>query len=137
MTTRMLIGASLCLIVGLAVVSAHGQEGTVRAKVPFRFIVLEKTLPPGEYTMIALPHMLKIKDESGRVAALVLANEVSARSADRRAQAIFRCYGDLCFLSELWTATQGNGRQLTTPPIAAQLQKEQRGTYFAVLGKTP
>lgn len=137
MTTRTLMVASLCLVVGLAMVSACAQEGVVRAEVPFRFTIMEKTLPPGEYTMIALPHMLKIKDQSGRVAALVLANEVSARSRDRRTQVLFRCYDDQCFLWELWTATMQNGRQLATPRIAAELQKRQTGTYFAVLGKTP
>ena len=60
MTKRILIVASLVLAVGLA---AAAQEVGVRARIPFNFFVLEKTLPPGEYTLTLVPHELSFLSE--------------------------------------------------------------------------
>jgi hypothetical protein len=102
MKSQTLIVASLCMAIGLAVVSAHAQRGGIQAKVPFNFAVSGKTFPAGKYTMI-----------------------------------IFHCYNDRCFLSELWSPAQEKGRQLLTSRTEANLAKEERGKYFAVLGEKP
>ena len=125
------------LAVGLTVIPAHAQRGGVRAKIPFSFAVSGKTFPAGKYTMIAASHQLKIEDENGRIVVLSLANEVSGRSVDPDGEIIFHCYGYRCFLAEVWLPTEENGRQLPTPRMEADLQKEQRGNYFAVLGEKP
>lgn len=125
------------LAVGLTVIPAHAQRGGVRAQIPFSFAVSGKTFPAGKYTMIAASRQLKIEDENGRVVAVSLANEVSGRSVGPNGEIIFHCYGYRCFLAEVWSPTEENGRQLPTPRMEADLHKEQRGTYFAVLGEKP
>ena len=134
MTKRILIVASLVLAVGLA---AAAQEVGVRARIPFNFFVLEKTLPPGEYTLTSVPHELRISDANHRLVAVVLANEISGRSAATSGQLIFHCYGDRCFLSELQSPTEGNGRQLLMSRLEAGLAKGQTEKYFAVLSDGP
>ena len=136
MKNRMLTVASLCLVVALAVVSASAQA-TVQARVPFPFVVLGKTFPAGEYMLITNPHQVKIEDTNRRVVAYVLADEVSDRSTRKRGQIIFRCYGDRCFLAEVWPPSLEQGRELLTSRAEAELAREQSGKYFAVLGKTP
>lgn len=137
MKKQTLVVASLCLLVGLAVVPAHAQVAGARARVPFSFVVLGKTFPAGEYTLIAAPHMVKIKDSNGTPIATVLANEISDRFAGATGQIIFHCYSDRCFLSELRSHIQGDSRQLLTSRAEAELAKKEQGKYFAVLGEKP
>jgi hypothetical protein len=137
MKSQTLLVASLCLAIGLTVVSAYAQAGGAQAKVPFNFTVLGKTFPAGEYTMIAAPHQVRIKDGQGRLVAMVLANDISSRSARATGQIIFHCYGDRCFLSELRSPLQDNGRQVLVSRSEANLAKEERGKYFAVLAEKP
>jgi len=135
MKKQTLIAASLCLVVGLAAVSANAQAGGVKAKVPFNFAVSGKTFPAGEYTMIASSHLVNIEDGDGRIVAKVLANEVSGRSAGENGRIIFHCYRDRCFLAEVWSPRQENGREFPTSRPEANLAKEEKGKYFAVLGE--
>jgi hypothetical protein len=137
MKNKTLIVASLCVAIGLTVVSAYAQAGGLQAKVPFNFTVLGKTFPAGEYTMIAASHQVRIEDGKGRLVAMVLANDISGRSARATGQIIFHCYSDRCFLSELRSPVQDNGRQLLVSRSEAHLAKEERGKYFAVLGEKP
>jgi hypothetical protein len=137
MKKHTLILASLCLVAGLTVVPAYAQVGGVKAKVPFSFALSGKTFPAGEYRMIASSHQVNIEDDYGKVVAMVLANDVSGRSAGENGQIIFLCYRDRCFLSQVWSPTQENGRELLTYRQEAELTKEGKGNYFAVLGEKP
>lgn len=129
--------ASLCVAIALAVVPAHSQRGGIQANIPFNFAVSGKTFPAGEYMMIAASHQVTVEDANGRIIARVLANDISDGSAGVNGRIIFRCYGDRCFLSELWSPDQENGRQLLTSRSEAELAKEERGKYLAVLGEKP
>jgi hypothetical protein len=137
MKKQTLMFASLCLVLGLAVIPVVAQAGGVQVKVPFNFVVSGKTLPAGEYTMIAASHQVKLQDARGRMISLVLANDVAGRSAGANGEIIFHCYGEHCFLSEVWSPAQDYGRQLLTSRTEAELAKEEKGRYFAVLGEKP
>jgi hypothetical protein len=137
MKSQMLIVAGLCLAVGLTVVPLNAQTGGVQAKVPFNFEVLGKTFPSGAYTMIATLDQVGIEDATGTLVARVVSNQISGRSVGPNGQIIFHCYRDRCFLAELWSPTQENGRQLLTSRPEANLAKEVPRTYFAVLGEKP
>ena len=128
--------ASLCLVVGLAVAPARAQSGGVQAKIPFNFTVAGKTFPAGAYTMIVVSRQVNIRDADGRKIAMVLANEVSGKSAGANGQIIFHCYSEHCFLSEVWSPIHENGGQLPTSRSEGNLRKKESGKYFAVLGAT-
>jgi hypothetical protein len=87
--------------------------------------------------MIAASHQVKLQDARGRMISLVLANDVAGRSAGANGEIIFHCYGEHCFLSEVWSPAQDYGRQLLTSRTEAELAKEEKGRYFAVLGEKP
>jgi hypothetical protein len=125
------------LVVALSAAWAHAQANTLVAKIPFRFTVLGKTLPAGEYLVITAPHQIKIVDADQQVVAVVLANEVSDRPSGARGQITFHCYGTRCFLWEVWPPVLGNGRRLLTSPGEASAAKEQTAQYFAVLSDGP
>src|ERR1700681_1086086 len=53
--------------------------------------------------MIIGSHQVNIRDAYGRKIAMVLANEISGRSAAPNGKIIFHCYSEQCFLSEVWS----------------------------------
>ena len=135
MKKQVLISTTLCLVVGLAMVSANAQTGGVKAKVPFGFTVSGQTLPAGDYRMIARPRQLNIEDGHGKIVAMVLANDLSGRSAGANGRIVFHCYGERCFLAEVWASTLDNGRGVVTSRAEQDLAREEKGKYFAVLGE--
>lgn len=135
MKSPTLIVASICFTISLAVGPAYAQRGGVRAKIPLNFSVSGKTFPAGEYTMTMASHQVRIGDAKGRLIAILLANDISGRSAGKNGRIILHCYNDRCFLSELWSPAQENGRQLPISRTEADLAREEREKYFAVLGK--
>jgi hypothetical protein len=134
MRKQILLIASLCLVIGLTVAPSYAEPGGVQARIPFKFTVAGKTFPAGEYTMIVGSHQVNIRDAYGRKIAMVSANEISGRSAGANGQIIFHCYSEHCFLSEVWSPTHENGRQLLTSRSEGDLTKKDSGKYFAVLG---
>jgi hypothetical protein len=132
---RLLVVAGFFVAIGLAASSANAQTGGIEANIPFTFVAAGKTFPAGEYTMIATSNQINIEDAQRKPIALVMANQVSRHGAGAIGRIVFHCYGDRCFLRELWSSTEQNGRQLLTSRMETQLEKEETGKYFAILGK--
>jgi hypothetical protein len=138
MKKQALLVAGLYVVIGMAAAPAYAQAGGVRAKVPFSFAVAGKTLPAGEYTMVVGSDQVSVVSvDGGRTIALALANKVSGRSAGANGQIIFHCYGERCFLAEVWTPAREDGRQVVATRSEADLAKEGGEKYFAVLGVRP
>jgi hypothetical protein len=110
----------LTLVAGLmlmaSVVSANGQSTSdqVSADIPFDFIVANKTLPAGRYTVRAATsdgQGMSIKSGDGKSAAIILSNSVADKSKERNARMVFYRYGQQYFLAEVWSG-DAYGRQL-------------------------
>jgi hypothetical protein len=131
-----LLVASLGLFVGLAVAPAYGQVWGVKVKVPFKFVVANKTLPEGEYLLSSVRDEVFVQDSEGKRVAMVLTNAVGGRTVGKTGEVVFECYTDLCFLSQLWTPGQDTGRELLRSHVEAEIAKRETGKYFALLGCT-
>lgn len=110
MTKQILTVAAALAFTALAPAQSHAQYVT-QAKVPFAFQVANTTMPAGEYQIgRALPSnkgVQQIRRADGSNATFVLTNPTESRNkADAKSRLIFHCYGEECFLSEIWT---GNG----------------------------
>jgi len=109
----------LALVVGLALattlVSANAQStSTVRADIPFDFIVGDQTLPAGKYMVNSATsdgHALNIRTREGKSLALVLTHEAAQHSQKRIARMVFHRHGQQYFLAEVWSG-ESYGRQL-------------------------
>jgi hypothetical protein len=134
MKTQALLSVALCLFFGLAVVPAHGQA-RVRAKVPFNFVVADRTLPGGEYLFSSTRENVFVQNSEGETRAVVLSNAVTGRSIGKNGQVVFQCYDQHCFLSEVWTPTQYAGRQLLKSRWEKEVAKKGAPKYFALAAK--
>jgi hypothetical protein len=134
--TRLL--AFLGLLVGLVVPAASGQVWGVKVKVPFKFVVATKTLPEGEYTLSTVRDELFVEDSEGKRVAMVSTNAVSGgRTVAKTGEVVFKCYTDVCFLSQLWTPGQDTGRELLRSLVETGMAKRETGKNFALLGTEP
>src|SRR5579864_4886313 len=97
------------LCVGFTITSAYGQAEGMKVKVPFKFVVANKTLPEGEYVLSSVREEVFVQNADGKRIAMVLTNAVSERKAGRTGEVVFECYADLCFLSQVWTSGQDTG----------------------------
>jgi hypothetical protein len=137
MNTKTTLLASLGLLVGLSVAPAYGQVWGVRVKVPFKFVVANKTLPEGDYLLSSVHDEVFVQDSQGKRVAMVLTNAVGGRTIGKTGEVIFECYADLCFLSQVWTPGQDTGRELLKSRVETEIAKRETGKYFALLGTEP
>lgn len=100
---RLFFGVSVSVM--LAVVSVGANSGLkVWATVPFDFTVGEKTLPAGTYTIEAIDPqgVLAIRSENYTWGILIRTGAMHAKNDPEPAKLVFRKYGDVYFLGEVW-----------------------------------
>lgn len=123
---------SLCLLAMFAVSLAQAQS-RITVKVPFNFLISDRTFPAGQYSVSSSRNQLTVQDATGKSVFIGIANMVSGRRVGETGQVVFHCYDNRCFLSEFWTPTRDNGNQLLRSRNEAELAKHRRGTEFALL----
>lgn len=137
MNKQTVLLAFVGLLVVLAITPAYGQVGGVKVKVPFKFVVANRTLPEGEYVLSSVRDEVFVQDAEGKRVAMVLANAVGGRRVGKTGEVVFECYTDLCFLSQVWTPGQDTGRELLRSRLESEIAKRESGKYFALLGSEP
>jgi len=123
--------AALCLLTS-AVTLAQAQS-KITVKVPFNFVISDRTFLAGQYSVSSSRDRLTVQDSTGKPVFIGVANAVSGRRVGETGQLVFHCYDDRCFLSEFWTPTRENGSQLLPGRYEAELAKHGKGTEFALL----
>jgi len=100
----------------IAVVSANGQSIRAVAQIPFDFVIGDKVLPAGEYTVNAMTQdgsVLRIhNDEAGQAATRVTNTVIAKSSRNSKSRLIFHRYGQTYFLAEVWREGDSEGRLL-------------------------
>ena len=122
MRKQVLKGVTMLVsIVALAFVTAlvsNAQTRTrqVRANVPFDFVVGDKTLAAGNYTVATASsnstEAVSIRSSDGRQNAIRLTNAVIENARTRPARLVFNRYGNTYFLTQVWAAGSSEGREL-------------------------
>ncbi len=120
----------LALIVALAlataVVSANAQSpNRVMADIPFEFVVGDKTLPAGKYsvTPVTAGGALAIQKTDGRNSVLRLSDLAERDRNKTHARLVFHRYGQSYFLAEVWNG-ESIGRQLRKSRQERAIERE-------------
>ncbi len=135
--------AQILRIVAIIVVLIAGTITSVRAQssklgtvnIPFEFIVGQKTLPAGEYTVEPnrrdSENVWLIQSSAGHVSALFSTMSVRRSEAQENAKFVFHKYGEQYFLSEIWEAGGSAGRALTKSKRERSLEREREEIAMA------
>lgn len=125
---------SLFLLVGLAVAPAYAQTGGTKVNVPFKFVVAGKTFSAGQYVVLPERDNIRIRNSDGRTVAIVTTDAQSGTVPHRNGRVVFNCYGEQCFLSQVWVLGQDTGRRLPKSKLEIERAQRQTEQQFAVLG---
>jgi hypothetical protein len=116
--------ASLVLLLGASATSAGSIE--LRADIPFDFMVGNKMLPAGTYT-VSRPadNTLQIRNQKvNHGIASVLAKIMGSAKTQGLTTLIFNRYGDRYFLSQVWTKGSANGYSVQKSSQEREFAKE-------------
>jgi len=115
------------LLVTLAVVPVFGSgfDHRMRADVPFDFIVGNKTLPAGTYT-IAKPTLtgtLLIENVDSGESTFVMSTVVEGSRPNDETKFVFTRYADQYFLDQVWVVGDASGDKLVKSRAERKLAK--------------
>ena len=113
---------SLCLVAGLAAtLTANAQirsDATIRANIPYAFVVNNTTLPGGTYVItVSDPYgsdtsVLEIRSANGKTAVLFDTDPITGPRLAPQTELVFDKVGDTYFLSRVFLEGDGGGNQL-------------------------
>jgi hypothetical protein len=119
-----LIRLALFMTIAIAPVSAQQFNRSVMAKVPFKFVVGDRVLPAGEYSIKQLsPVVLMIRSSDGRTVTTVQTRACESVEPQSEASLVFNKYADQYFLSRVWVGGENQGRELKMSGGEGQLAK--------------
>ncbi len=120
----------LMLLVGLtlatAAVSANAQSRKVIANIPFEFVVGDKTLPGGEYSLrsaTAGDKILMVQGADNGKSALRHSYPTEQIRNKTHARLLFHRYGQSYFLVEVWDG-QSTGRRIVKSRQERAIERE-------------
>ena len=120
------IGSLLTLLIaGTAFAQLPGTA--IRASIPFDFTVRGRSLPAGEYEITRISDEasgLLIRNVDRKHEAVFETEPVYNRKLARNDELVFHRYGESYFLSEILTASEDRGEELTPSHAERKLQRE-------------
>ena len=115
------------LALATAVVSANAQSANrVMANIPFEFVVGDKTLSAGKYSVQpanASSNALGIQNIDNGMSAVRLSNQTQEDRTKTRVRLVFHRYGQNYFLAEVWNG-DSTGRQLLKSRQERAIERE-------------
>jgi hypothetical protein len=104
------IFATLCSIIG----SASAQSVSIRADVPFNFVVNDRILPSGEYTIIPITlngSAIRLRSSDSKIAVALMPCQCASAAGEHETKLVFRVAGTSYLLWQIWTAGYDAGRE--------------------------
>ena len=96
------------------------------ANIPFEFVVGDKTLPAGEYSVRPVSssgEAMLIQGTDNGKAAMRLSNTTEQAKNRTHARLVFHRYGQSYFLAEVWNG-ESTGRQITKSKQERAIERE-------------
>ena len=124
--TMLMFVAAVALMAAL--VSAHAQSSQmVAADIPFEFAVGGKSLKAGKYSVNPLTtsgDTVLIRSRDSRGAAFLLTRSIQASVVPDKGKLVFHRYGQVYFLSEIWTPGERQGRRLLKSGAEREIENQ-------------
>jgi hypothetical protein len=128
------------LLVMTAISVRAQSERSKVTNIPFNFIVGQKTLPAGDYTVEPYRRdydkVWLVQSRDGRTSALVITMPVQFSETQEKTKLVFHKYGDQHFLAQVSLAGGNSGRELIMPRQENELAKKmiERQTIVLATG---
>jgi len=131
---KLMRSAFLGLGLLLAVSAAQAQEPRVKANIPFDFVVGDRVMPAGEYTVAPAGSLGQaITISSGDRSSIALTSACASSSPSQSTKLVFHALAGRYFLSQVWVEGYSQGRQLRMSKSEVQLAKNSDAAKDLVL----
>jgi hypothetical protein len=97
-------------VFALAGVTAYAQSMPLEANVPFEFVVGDRTVQAGEYTLTHMsphPGVIMLSSETSNVRFFIMTVPDDPTKPPANPELVFKRYGDKYYLSQIWTGENG------------------------------
>jgi len=122
----MLHRAVFAAVIFIAAAAAQTKEGDVIISVPFEFIVGSQHLQAGRYVLATpLDGIIRISDSQNPSRPLHIPVHSVQGSGKAATGVVFHCYGQACFLSEVWTHGSQIGKQFYESKAEKEINAER------------
>jgi hypothetical protein len=121
--------ATLTLLIPMSMIGFAGLSGTVRANIPFSFVVGDMEFIAGEYTVGRLSASnnagtLIIRSADNEAVATLNVNSATDKGGSQ-ARLIFRRYGDQYFLAKIFDGQSGQGAEFQKSKAEREAAKKR------------
>jgi hypothetical protein len=124
---------SLCLVAGLgATLTANAQirsDATIRANIPYSFVVNNTTLPAGTYVIRVADQyandltVLEIRSANAKTAVFFETDAITGPGLAERTELVFDKLGDTYFLSKVFLKGNEGGNELMKSKMQRRLEE--------------
>ena len=124
------------LTVLLMATAAQAQQTSLKANVPFDFVVADHDYPAGEYTLQSMLNsglVIRIKNIREASPGIALSSECSSREPSATTKLVFHRLGDRYFLYQVWIEGNSSGRQFRMSNTEIQLAQNKQRTELVIV----
>lgn len=125
---NLMIGTGLAALLWAPLLKA--QESVETAKVPFDFHVNNLNLPAGKYTVMTGSNRVSIQLRNEDTRKSILFMPPGRTSGKQDPRLTFHCYGDNCFLAEIWVP-EGPAYTMRKSSLESEIEKGGRVATLA------
>jgi len=124
------------LTVLLMATAAQAQQTSVRANVPFDFVIANHAYPAGEYALKSMGvngvpiRVDNIQEETSKVA---LSDTCTSNEAATSTKLVFHRVGDSYFLYQIWQQGQTSGREFPLSRAERQIAQNHEKAELVVV----
>ena len=108
--------------------SAQSGGNTLRADIPFDFVVGSKTLSAGEYSLQQITQDgagMSVRSSDGDHGVIRLTTSVQSSAPAQKSKLTFRRYGNTYFLAQIWVSGSAQGREMVKSKAERDLAKSE------------
>ncbi len=117
----------------VGVAALHAQGRTVTANVPFAFYAGSSVMPEGAYRVeLNNNGVMYLRATDKDAAKILLSWTLDGKDDGRQATLVFHRYGDLYFLSQVWTNYGSTGRAVGVTEREKELERGGTATLAVV-----
>lgn len=120
----------MTMALATAAASANAQTGNQRlsVNVPFDFIVGDKTMTTGQYSIGRITQDsdtgILVRSADSHQNAIRLTDSLQAENTPKQSVLVFRRYGNKFYLAQIWIAGRRDGRELAKSKSERAMERE-------------
>ena len=134
---KVLRSISILFALLLAISAAHAQTPALQAAIPFNFVVGNRALPAGEYTLsntwLTSANLISLRNLDAPITSIAATNPCSVNQVPKTSKLVFHRIGNEYFLYQIWVEGEKTGREFPMSKLEVQMAKNAPQTEEVIV----